>query len=141
MGYITDSYTLLSSTVLTPASTPGAVVTGSASQQFSGADFVRGIVRVDVTAVSTPTITDWGFFLQSSPDGGTTWYPVVKDRATAPGYVQLGSAAPAAADLLEGEVTTFPGDLFRLAVYAVGSAGTITVQATGEFQKEIADNS
>lgn len=92
-----------------------------------------------MTAVSSPTITDWGVFLQSSPDGGTTWYPMLKDRATAPGYAQYGTAAPAAADLAESTVLSFPGNLFRLAVYAVGSAGTITVSATGEFTKRVPD--
>jgi hypothetical protein len=141
VGYVSSSLTLMSATTLTPASTPGAQVTGSASQQFAGSDFDKGLIRVNVTAVSSPTITDWGVYLQSSPDNGTTWYPVLKDRATAPGYAQLGTAAPAANDLLESVVTSFPGALFRVAVYAVGSAGTITVSVTGEFQKRVPDNS
>ena len=137
MGFQTDSFTLLASTVVTPVTTPGVLVTGPT---LAGSNFTSAVVRVNVTAVSSPTITDWGVFFQSSSDGGTTWFPVVKDRTTAAGYTQLGTAAPAAADLLEATVTAFPGATFRLALYAVGSAGTITVTVTGDFEKRTPDS-
>jgi hypothetical protein len=140
VGYITDSYQLVSAgTVLTPVTTPGAVVTGSASQQYAGADFDRAVIRVTVSAVSSPTITDWGVFLQDSD--GTNWFPDLANRTEAAGYMQFGTSAPSAGQHFQAVVSAFPGNTFRLGIYAVGSAGTITVAATGDFEKRVPDAS
>jgi hypothetical protein len=136
MGYVTDDLALLPATELTPAATPGALVTGPT---FAGSDYARGLLQVDVSAVSSPTITDWGVFLQSE-DASGNWYPALAQRADAVGYEQLGTSAPSAGELLETEVSSYPGDNFRVAVYAVGTAGNITVAVNGELQKVVPDN-
>jgi 16S rRNA C1402 (ribose-2'-O) methylase RsmI len=109
------------------------------SYQFAGSDFVRGIVRVGVTAAASAG-TALAVAFQSSPDGGTTWYPSAAGLpfASTPGY-QTVTAAIAAASQWAFPLTTFPGALFRLAVLVTGGTG-LTVSATGDFQKVVPDN-
>jgi len=138
MGYETDSYTLVPAG---SALTAGTWFTAStAPYYFAGSDFVRGVIRVNVTAVTTAG-TAIAVALQNSPDGGTTWYPSAAGLpfSSTPGYGTI-TAAVAATTQWAFTVSTFPGNLFRLAILTTGGTG-ITVSATGDFQKFIADAS
>jgi hypothetical protein len=138
LGYETDTYTLLpAGSALTAATwfTPS-----TAPYYFAGSDFVRGVIRVNVTAVTTAP-TAIAVALQNSSDGGTTWYPSAAGLpfASTPGYATI-TATVAATTQWAFTVNTFPGNLFRLAVLTTGGTGVI-VSATGDFQKYIADAS
>jgi hypothetical protein len=147
MGYETDTYTLI------PAGTvcSAGLTTAPAANQFSGSDFVRGVLRVNITAqAGTWTTTGQvAILLQNSPDGGTTWYPNAAaigaagyPATIAPlGYSALFTAGttPVVA-LYSVIVNTFPGNLFRAAVNVV-TGTSVTLGITGDFQKWLADNS
>lgn len=147
MGYETDTYTLL------PAATVCAagLTTAPVGNQFAGSDFVRGVMRVNITA-QTGTWTSTGVVavtLQNSPDAGTTWYPNAAALGAAGypatitplGYSQLFTTGTTpVVGLYSVIVNTFPGNLFRVAVNVV--AGTnVTLGITADLQKFVADNS
>jgi hypothetical protein len=145
MGYETDTLTLVTAGSTLVAGTWFTPTT--APFYFGGADFVRGHVRINVvTATTSPTALALGF--QNSPDNGTTWYPTVTalpqvgiGGATAPvsAFYQSITATIAVGTLWDFAFSGFPGNLFRLALLATGGTG-ITVNATGEFQKWVPDN-
>lgn len=133
MGYETDSLTLL------PAATvcaSAALTTPPAANQFGGSDYVRGVIRIAVSAISGATA--FAVCLQDSPDGGTTWYPSVlaaADMTAAPGYATM---TPVASKNFEVTLTAFPGNLFRVVAWATG--GTVTCGITADCQKYVPDN-
>jgi hypothetical protein len=147
MGYETDSYQLMAAGT---ACAVGAITTdGLAAHRFSGSDFVRAVLRINVSATSG-TYTSWGVVFQSSPDGGTTWYPSFAGAGTGigvgatpsgstVGYYQVGTTcAVGLSQLIIPQF--FPGALFRVGL--TGLAGTsITAGITGDLQKWLADNS
>jgi hypothetical protein len=145
VGYVSDTLTLM------PAGTVCAagVTTPPAANQVAGANFVRGLLRVSITAqagtwTTTGAVQVW---LQNSPDGGTTWYPNAAALAAAgyatsnvPEYAQLFTAGiTPVVGLYTLPLTVFPGNLFR-AVVNVVTGTSVTLGITGDFQKMIADN-
>jgi hypothetical protein len=83
MGYVADTYTLIPAGTVCAAGVP----TPPAANNVAGPNFVRGLLRVSITAQSgtwttTGAVQVW---LQNSPDGGTTWYPNAAALAAA-GY-------------------------------------------------------
>jgi hypothetical protein len=145
MGYETDTYTLI------PAGTVCAVglTTPPAVNQFGGSDFVRGLLRVNLTAQAGTWTTTGAVqvFLQNSPDGGTTWYPNLAALGAAgyatanlPEYAQLFTAGTTpVVGLYTLLLNTFPGNLFR-AVVNVVTGTSVTLGITGDFQKYVPDN-
>jgi hypothetical protein len=146
MGYITDSYTLI------PAGTVCAagLTVPPAANQVAGANFVRGLLRVAVTAQAGTWTTTGAVqvFLQNSPDNGTTWYPNLAAlgaagyaTANVPEYAQLFTAGTTpVVGLYTLPLTTFAGNLFRAAVNVL-TGTSVTLGITGDFQKLIPDNS
>jgi putative alpha-1,2-mannosidase len=88
--------------------------------------------------------------LQSSPDGGTTWYPDAAATIAAAGYASSSTISgyqvlfTAGTTPVTGKYTTtftgFPGNLFRAAVYVV-TGDSVTLGISGDFQKFIPDAS
>jgi hypothetical protein len=136
IGYISSTYTLIPAGA-TPTSGTW-YFPSTAANYIAGADFTRGIIRVNVTAAGSSG-TALAVGLQSSPDGGTTWYPDAAGMTVAPGYATI-TAAIAAASKWEFSFTAFPGNLFRVGVLFTGGA-TPTLGVTGDFQKLLPDNS
>lgn len=147
MGYETDSYTLL------PAATvcSTGLTVAPAGNQFAGSDFVRGVMRVTLSApVGTWTTTGVvAILLQNSPDGGTTWFPNAAALGAAGypatitplGFAQLfTTGAVPVAGLYSAILNTFPGNLFRAAVF-VAAGTSVTVGITADLQKNVPDNS
>jgi hypothetical protein len=147
MGYETDTYTLMAAGT---ACAVGAITTDALpAHQYGGSDFVRAVLRINVSATSG-TYTSWGVVFQSSPDGGTTWYPSFAGAGTgiaigaAPagpgaGYYQVGTTcAVGLSQLIIPQF--FPGTLFRVGLTGLGGT-SITAGITGDFQKYLADNS
>jgi hypothetical protein len=149
LGYLTDSYALLpAGTVCSAGLTVPAGVTG----QFSGSNFVRAKLHISLTA-QAGTWTTTGLvavLLQSSPDGGTTWYPDAAATIAAAGYASNTAITGYQALFTAGTTpvtgkysttfTGFPGSLFRAAVYVV-TGTSVTLGITGDFQKFVADAS
>lgn len=83
------------------------------SNAFDTSGYQEGAVILNITA-KTGTFTDYRFFLQASPDGGTTWF----GAATGTGLV-VGSIIGAASDISTGVtwkgISQFAGPLMRLA--------------------------
>jgi hypothetical protein len=144
LGYETDSYVLLP-----PATVCAAGLTVS-NLNFAGSDFVRGKLHINLTA-QTGTWTTTGLvavLLQSSPDGGSTFYPDVAATVAAAGYASNTTIAGYQALFTAGTTpvvgkysttfTGFPGNLFRVAVYVV-SGTNVTCGISGDFQKFVAD--
>lgn len=147
MGYLSSSLTLLPGGTVCNA----GLTTAPVANQFSGSDFDRGILRINLTA-QAGTWTTTGLvavMFQSSPDGGTTWYPDVAasvaaagyaSATTIPGYQALFTAGTTP---VTGKYTTvvnlFPGNLARVAVYVV-TGTSVTLGITGDFMKRVADN-
>jgi hypothetical protein len=147
LGYETDSYQLMATGTVCAA---GAITTdGLAAHQFAGSDFVKAVLRINVAATSG-TYTSWGVVFQSSPDGGTTWYPSFTGAGTgiavgaAPGgpgvgYYQVGTTcAVGLSQLIIPNL--FPGALFRVGLTGLGGTST-TAGITGDFQKFVPDQS
>jgi hypothetical protein len=153
MGYEVDTYQLMAAGTVCAAA---AVTVGAGTVAFAGSDFVRGVIRVNVSA-SAGTFTQWGIVLQSS-DGVPNWYPDYTRVAAigtgqlaaagawpagAPfgigGIYPLGTTAPASG-LFQVVAKDFPGGTFRVGVWGVGGT-SITCGITGDFQKMVADNS
>jgi hypothetical protein len=147
MGYLTSTYTVMATGTVCAA---GAITTDAlAAHQFAGADFVKAVLRINVSA-TTGTYTSWGVVFQSSPDGGTTWYPSFAGAGTgiavgaAPGgpgvgYYQVGTTC--AVGLSQLIIPNFfPGNLFRVGLTGLGGTST-TAGITGDFQKAVPDNS
>lgn len=153
MGYVTDTYTLMAAGTVCAAA---AVTVGAGTVVFGGADFQRGVIRVNVSA-SAGVFTQWGLVVQSA-DSVPNWYPDYT-RVAAIGTGQLaaagvypggqpiglggvyplGTTAPATG-LFQVDVNAFPGASFRVGLWGVGGT-SITCGITGDFQKLIADNS
>jgi hypothetical protein len=147
MGFETDSYTLMTAGTACAA---GAITTdGLAAHQYAGSDFVRAVLRINVSATSG-TYTSWGIVFQTSPDGGTTWYPSFAGAGTGigigatpagstVGYYQVGTTcAVGLSQLIIPQF--FPGTLFRVGLTGLGGTST-TAGITGDFQKYVPDNS
>jgi hypothetical protein len=146
LGYETDSYTLLPAATVCSAGLTVAPV----GNQFAGSDFVRGVLRLNLTApVGTWTTTGVvAVLLQNSPDGGTTWYPDVAaslavagypTATTVPGWQSLFTAGTTpVAGKYTTVLNTFPGNLFRAAVYVV-TGTSVTLGITADLQKWVAD--
>lgn len=145
MGYETDSYTVMATGTVCAA---GAITTdGLAAHQFAGSDFVKAVLRINVAA-TTGTYTSWGVVFQTSPDGGTTWYPSFAGAGTgigvgaAPagantGYYQVGTTcAVGLSQLIIPNI--FPGNLFRVGLTGLGGTST-TAGITADLQKYIPD--
>jgi hypothetical protein len=147
MGYEVDTYQLLpAGTVCAAGLTTGGTTT------FAGSDFDKGILHISITA-QTGTWTTTGVvavLLQSSPDGGTTWYPDAAatlaaagyaSATTVPGWTSLFTAGTTpVVGKYTAMVTNFPGQLFRVAVYVV-TGTNVTLGIEGEFSKRVPDNS
>ena len=144
MGYETDSYALL------PAGTVCSAGLTVSNSNFAGSDFVRGKLHINITA-QAGTWTTTGLvavLLQSSPDGGTTFYPDVAATIAAAGYASNTTIAGYQALFTAGTTpvvgkystsfTAFPGNLFRVAVYVV-TGTSVTCGISGDFQKFVAD--
>jgi hypothetical protein len=139
MGYEVDTY------VLAPAN--AAVTAGTwyfpatAAYYFAGSDFDRGVVRLTISSATAGTAC--AVALQSSPDGGTTWFPDAASIASTntAGYETATTAIGTAATHLEFSFNSFPGSLFRLGVLVTGGTTIVLVSAAGDFQKRIPDNS
>jgi hypothetical protein len=132
-----------------------AVTVGAGTVAFGGSDFVRGVIRVNVSA-SAGVFTQWGIVLQSSD--GTSWYPdYTRVAAIGTGQLAAGGAWPAGAPfglagvyplgttapatgLFQVVAKDFPGSTFRVGVWGVGGT-SITCGITGDFQKFMADQS
>lgn len=110
----------------------------TAANYFAGSDFTRGVIRVNVTAAGSSG-TALAVGLQSSPDGGTTWFPGAAGMTLAPGYSTI-TATIAAASQWAFAFTAFPGNLFRCGVLFTGGS-TPTVTVTADLQKLVPDNS
>lgn len=147
MGYETDSYVLL------PAGTvcSAGLTVAPAGNQFAGSDFARGVMRASLSApVGTWTTTGVvAILLQNSPDGGTTWFPNAAAigaggypaTITPLGFAQLfTTGVTPVAGLYSVIVNAFPGNLFRAAVF-VAAGTSVTLGITGDFQKNVPDNS
>lgn len=148
MGYISSSLTLL------PAGTvcSAGLTTAPTGNQFSGADFDRGVLRINLTA-QAGTWTTTGLvavLLQNSPDGGTTWYPDTAtslaaagypSSTTVPGYQALFSAGTTpVVGKYSTVMTSFPGNLCRVAVYVV-TGTSVTLGITADLMKRVPDMS
>jgi hypothetical protein len=159
MGYETDTYTLASAMACTGAATPGVATAGSLT--FGGSDFVRGVLRMKFTAVTTAPTT-LALLLQNqdqSGGGATDWYPnpaaiacanfvtalTAKDpnNPTFVGGVVPLTTSPATTDRYSIPIDGpgFPGGLFRLVVLAIGASAAFSVTVQGDFQKWVADQS
>lgn len=145
MGFHTDTYTLLAAGTVCNA----GLTTGTA--KFDGSNFARGILRVNLTA-QAGTWTTTGLvavLLQSSDDGGTNWYPGAATALAAAGYPGSGTVPGYQALFTAGTtpvvgkyssvVSSFPGSLFRVAVYVV-TGTSVTLGITGDFQKITTDS-
>src|ERR1039457_3767319 len=89
LGYETDSYTLL------PPGTVCAAGLTVSNLNFAGSDFVRRKLHINLTAqTGTWTTTRLvAVLLQSSPDGGSTFYPDVAATVAAGGYASSTTIA------------------------------------------------
>jgi hypothetical protein len=148
LGYVESTLTLLPSTVCTA----GLTVPTGTTARFSGADFDRALLRIDLTA-QAGTWTTTGLvavFLQNSGDGGTTWYPDAATSIAAAGYASANTIPgyqalfTAGTTPVVGKYTTvanvFPGLLFRVGVYVV-TGTSVTCSITADLMKRIPDNS
>jgi hypothetical protein len=140
MGYETDTYTLAPASAALTAGT--WYFPATATYYFAGSDFDKGVIRLAISAAGGAG-TACAVALQSSPDGGTTWYPDAASIASTntPGYQTNTTAVGTAVTHLEFSLTSFPGDLFRLGVLVTGGTTVVLVSAAGEFTKKIPDNS
>jgi hypothetical protein len=128
----------------------GAITTDAlTAHQFGGSDFVRAVLRINVSATSG-TYTSWGVVFQSSPDNGVTWYPSFAGAGTGiavgttpagatVGYYQVGTTCAVGLSQLIIPVF-FPGNLFRVGLTGLGGT-SITAGITGDLCKWVADNS
>lgn len=134
MAYETSTLNLLPAGTVCAA---GALTAPSATYQYGGSDFDKGVIRIPVSAVSGATAL--AICLQDSPDGGTTWYPSIaaaSDMTGAPGYATM---TPVASKNFEVPLNAFPGNLFRVALWATG--GTVTCGVSADLAKRVPDNS
>lgn len=138
MGYETDTFTLAPANAALTAGT--WYFPATAPFYFAGSDFDKGIIRLTISSAGAGTAC--AVALQSSPDGGTTWFPDAASIASTntPGYQTVTTAVGTAATHLEFEVSQFPGNLFRLGVLVTGGTTIVLASATGEFTKRIPDN-
>jgi putative alpha-1,2-mannosidase len=146
MGYESDTVALLpAGTVCSAGLTTGTVT-------VAGSDFVRAKLHVSLTA-QAGTWTTTGVvavLLQSSPDGGSTWYPDAAATIAAAGYASSTTISGYQALFTAGTTPVtgkyslvtggFPGNLFRAAVYVV-TGTSVTLGISGDFQKWLPDNS
>ena len=136
MGYITDTYTLAPANA---AMTSGTwYFPATSAYYFGGSDFTKGVIRLTTTATSAGTAIAVG--LQSSPDGGTTWFPDAAGMADAAAYESQTVTVPTTTAHWEFTFSAFPGNLFRLGVLVTGGSAPVLVAASGDLMKEIPDN-
>jgi|SRR5450755_645892 hypothetical protein len=139
MGFETDTYTLAAANAALTAGT--WYFPATAPYYFAGSDFDKGVIRLTISSATAGTAC--AVALQSSPDGGTTWFPDAASIATTntPGYQTETTAVGTAATHLEFSLTSFPGNLFRLGVLVTGGTTIVLAAAVGDFEKRVADNS
>lgn len=159
MGYQTDTYALATALACTGAGTPGVATV--ATPTVFGSNFVRGVLRLKFTAITTaPTTLALVLQNQDQAGGGATdWYPnpaaiasanfvtalTAKDpnNKTFVGGVVPLTASPATTDRYSIAIENpgFAGNNFRLAVLAIGASAAFSVTVQGDFQKWMADAS
>jgi len=103
------------------------------SAAFDIGGYEAGGVIVNITA-KTGTFTDYRFFLQASPDGGSTWF----GAASGTGLV-VASIAGAAADITAPSVfwagiSNYMGPLIRLA-WTLAGGTNVTFSCTASFRR------
>jgi hypothetical protein len=139
IGYETDVYTLAPANAALTAGT--WYFPATAPYYFAGTDFDKGVIRLTISSATAGTAC--AIAIQSSPDGGTTWFPDAASIASAdtPGYETVTTAVGTAATHLEFMLSSFPGNLFRLGVLVTGGTTIVLASATGDFLKRVADQS
>jgi hypothetical protein len=139
IGYETDTYTLAPANASVTAGT--WYFPATSAYYFAGSDFDKGVIRLTISSASAGTAC--AVALQSSPDGGTTWFPDAASIgfANTPGYQTVTTAVGTAATHLEFSLTSFPGALFRLGVLVTGGTTIVLASASGDFTKRVPDNS
>lgn len=170
MGYETDTYTLMSAQALTSVISPGTAAvsttavnpsyTQAGGNAFYGTDFVEGVLRVKFTTVTTAPTSLYLLFqsLDATGNTATDWYPNAAAINVAAFVTALGAApnngtprliiggqviltaAPATTDRYLVPFVGNPGQIFRLAVLAIGAAGAFNLTVQGDFRKWVADS-